>query len=104
MLAKKYRLPIQLFVGKRGKVVKTPYFLLKLFPNLTNFSRFGVTVSTKVAKKSVERNKIKRRAFNFLKDKLFSLPSGDYWITILPPAAVLPKEGFMTELKKLFNG
>ncbi len=104
MLAKKYKLPIQLFPGKRGKLVKSAYFTLKVFPTTLNFSRFGVTISAKVAPKSSKRNQMRRAAFNFLKNTGRTLPIADYWITALSPAAGLPKEDFVRELEKIING
>lgn len=101
MLSKRYRLPIQNFVGKRGKLFKTPYFLVKIFVSESPFSRFGVTISAKVAKKATERNKLKRMAYNFIREYYKKIPLGDYWISILSPAAKLEKENFKSELSKL---
>lgn len=103
MLAKKYRLPIQLFVAKRGKLVKTPHFLLRIFTPEAGFSRFGVTVSAKTAKKATDRNKLKRMVYNFIREYYKKIPAGDYWITVLSPAVSLSKEKFVMELTKTLN-
>lgn len=103
MLTKRQRLPIQLFVGKKGKLAKSPFFLVKIYPASEEFSRFGVTVSAKVAKKATERNRLKRLAYNFLRDYYKEIPLGDYWITVLPSTLTLSKERFFMELTKTLN-
>ena len=113
MLAKKFRLPIQFFTGKRGlaagkrgRLVRTPCFLMKIYPlsvEAPRNSRFGVTVSAKTAKKAVDRNRLKRSVYNFLRNQR-GIPLNDYWITILAPAARLPKAEFIRELSKLLHG
>lgn len=45
----------------RGRYVVTPLFLLKYAPNGLSHNRYGFVVSTKVSKKAVMRNTIKRR-------------------------------------------
>lgn len=102
MLAKRFRLPIQLFVAKKGKILKTPYFLLKIFKAETADSRFGVTVSVKTASKATGRNRIKRAVYNFLRENGKRLLIADYWISVLPGSGGLPKDKFMEELSKLF--
>lgn len=103
MLSKKQRLPIQFFVGKRGKLAKGSYFLVKIYDTKEFSSRFGVTVSAKVSKKAVERNRLKRMAYNFIQEYYKKIPVGDYWISVLPPAAKLEKENFQKELKKILD-
>ncbi len=103
MLAKKYKLPIQLFPGKRGKLLKNANFTLKIFPAERSFSRFGVTVSSKTASKATRRNELKRAAFNFFQKKGSGLAVADYWLTILPPAVSLSKESFVSELESVLD-
>lgn len=103
MLAKKFKLPIQTAVGKKGKVLKTPFFLVKIFSSALDFSRFGVVVSSKISKKATERNRLKRRVYDFLRAEGGKLPAADYWISVLGSAAGLPKDKFVGELKKALN-
>lgn len=105
MLAKKYRLPIQIFIGKKSKSLKTPYFLLKIFSlgDRRPYSRFGVIISKKVAKKAVERNLLKRKIFNFLREAKGKLPIAEYLIIVLPAVSKLNKDNLREELAKLFN-
>ncbi len=103
MIAKKYKLPIQLFPGKRGKLLKSPCFTLKVFNPELGFSRFGVTISSKTAPKATMRNKLKRAVFNFFKENGPRLAVADYWLTILSPAVGLSEEGFASELKSILD-
>lgn len=103
MLSKKFRLPIQNFINKKGKSVKSRFFLLKDFGTAVGFSRFGIIISAKVSKKAVERNRIKRTLFNFLQDKRNKLPISDYLIIVYPEAANLKKEELQTEVSKILN-
>ncbi len=103
MLSKKYRLPIQSFLKTKGKVFKTPYFLLRIFPANFSYSRFGVVVSRKTAARATERNRLRRLAYNFLRDSRDTYSLGDYIVNLLPPAANLPKDVFLRELEKLMS-
>lgn len=63
MLPKENRLPVGGFslIKENGKLIKTPFFLMiSRFRQDLNPTRFGFIVSTKVSKKAVERNRIKR--------------------------------------------
>lgn len=102
MLAKKYRLLIQNFAGKSGKTAKSPNFSVKKFEN-RQFSRFGVIISKKVAKKATERNRIKREIFNFLREIKRSIPVADYLIVVHPGAARLKKENLRLDLENLLK-
>ena len=102
MLPKKYRLPIQNFVGKKGRSDKSRYFLLKIFPGVYKFSRFGIIISRRVSKKAVDRNRIKRQIFNFLREIKNQLPINDYLIIVHPEAAKLDKSSLKAEIAKIF--
>lgn len=102
MLAKKYRLPIQEFVGKAGQSRKGRYFLLKRFNCSNAYSRVGVVISKKVAVKATVRNRIRRTIFDFFSSKL-DLPIGDYLVIVLSGAANLSKEELIGELVKLIS-
>lgn len=67
-------------------------------------SRFGITVSQKVSKKAVARNRIKRQIRSIILSQLPSLDSGfDVIIVVLPSALVCKYEHFLRELEQLFN-
>lgn len=101
MLAKKFRLPVQFFVGKKAEIKKSPYFWVKKFAISGQDSRFGVTVGTGVAKKATERNRLRRMVYNYIREHYKQIPAGDYWITVLPLTTGLEKKLFESELNKI---
>lgn len=64
MLSKKNRLGTKFFkdVFKRGKISPSSSFLLKITSTSLEKPVFSFVVSSKTAKKAVDRNKLKRRA------------------------------------------
>jgi ribonuclease P protein component len=68
MLPRKHRINRKLFeeVAKKGKSFSCPYFSVKIAPATENQSRFTFVVSSKISKKAVVRNKIKRRTRNIV--------------------------------------
>lgn len=52
------------------------FLVLKKAKNNTDVSRFGFVVSSKVSKKAVIRNKIKRRLRNIIKEHMQSIEKG----------------------------
>ena len=103
MLPKKCRLPIQFFIKKSGKIYRSRFFLLKVFASNLAYCRFGVVVSKKVAPKAVDRNRLKRFIFNFLKERAGSMISNDYLLILSPGANELTKEELLKELELVFG-
>jgi len=101
MLSKKQRLPIQLFLGKKGKLLRSSYFSVKILPGELKYSRFGVVVSKKTAKKAVDRNRLKRIVYDLAGAYKDDILAGDYIISILLPAAGLSKKSLKEEFLKL---
>lgn len=100
MLAKKYRLPIQSVLGKGGKVIKTPFFLLKIFSSRFPYSRFGIIISKKVAAKSTDRNRLRRIIFSALGPKENS--GKDFLIIVSPKIKELKKEEIINYVSNFF--
>ncbi|MEK9186334.1 MAG: ribonuclease P protein component [Patescibacteria group bacterium] len=104
MITKRYKLPIQLFVGKKsGKIIRSPLFNLKIFSGNLPYSRFGVIISNKVSKKAVKRNYLKRQSFNFFQVVKNKLPIADYLIIFSPNAANIDKRQLQSSLSALAN-
>lgn len=57
-------------VFKKGRFLKEDFLILKAIPNNLKNSRFGFIISSKVSKKAVVRNKIKRWLRNIVLFKL----------------------------------
>jgi len=103
MLSKKFRLPIQEFTRKKGKMRKSPHFSLHIFRTDKDYSRFGVIISKKVAKEATKRNNLKRQLFDFTQQKRKDLPIADYLIISYPGSAQLDKTKLNKNLTLLFR-
>ncbi len=104
MLAKKFRLPIQKFIGQKSKSVRSDFFIVKFKPNDLNFSRFGIVISKKVHKSAVKRNNIKRIIFNFIRtNKLHFEPGQDVLIIVSPKTSQLTKAEIEEKLNFLIS-
>ena len=101
MLAKKYRLPIQEFIGRNGKTIKTPFFLFTIFSSQFSYSRFGIIISKKVATQATQRNKLRRTIFSACNPKENS--GKDFLIIVSPKIKELEKEEIIKNLKYVSN-
>jgi ribonuclease P protein component len=63
-------------IFKKGASYKNSLFILKVFKNDFNYSRFGFIVSSKVSKKAVVRNKVRRRLSEIIKAEFKNIKSG----------------------------
>lgn len=57
-------------VFKKGRAVKGSFLFIKYKKNESGVSRFGFVVSAKIAKKAVERNKIRRILSEGVRNKI----------------------------------
>lgn len=78
MLARKHRINKELFteIIKAGKSFSSDNLSLKIRQIPTDCSAFTFVVSSKVAKKAVERNKLKRRARHIIRKMLAEIKKG----------------------------
>lgn len=78
MLARKHRINKKLFeeILKKGKIFSSDYLYIKTLPISEKHSAFTFVVSSKVAKRAVERNKLKRRARHIVKKILPKIEKG----------------------------
>ncbi|MBW8368477.1 MAG: ribonuclease P protein component [Arenimonas sp.] len=65
--------------------------------------RLGVTVSKKVDKRAVGRNRIKRVAREFFRHEMACLPPGDYVLLVQPGAKLLSNSEIRAQLVPLFE-
>ncbi len=76
-------------VTKRGRSFFSPYFVVK-YLKTADAARVTVVVSTKVSKKAVLRNRIKRIIRDLIRRSVLpTLKSGDYVIIVKPLVAKL---------------
>ena len=71
----------------RGRGFFNPFFTLKFLKTTRPNARLTVIASTKVAKKAVVRNRLKRVVREVMRQKLGDLPVGDYAVLLKPKAA-----------------
>jgi ribonuclease P protein component len=107
MLAKQHRLVKKKDFAetfKRGKSFYIRFFGVKAVPAKASHNRYGIIISTKVSKKSVERNKLKRQIRAILKELDKQLVSGyDMAIVVLPTALNQDFFSLKDELAKIFS-
>lgn len=102
MLPKNRRISREIFKSFPGKkkFSESENFSLLYSPNSTT-ARFGVSVSKKVSKKAVVRNKIRRRTYSELRDLISISKPGLYLFVAKPSAKDVKGEKLKNELKKL---
>jgi ribonuclease P protein component len=90
MLPKKFRLTKTKEIDKVFKLGKSSFDSIlgvKTLASENNFSRFVIVASTKVSKKAVIRNQIKRRLHEIVRLNLTKIKPGfDFFILALPAA------------------
>ncbi|TRZ83504.1 ribonuclease P protein component [bacterium] len=93
MLSKNNRLSkkdFEIAFKKRGKFVKLSFLTFKITENHQNIIRFGISCGTKISKKAVARNKIKRRLNESLRLNLGKIKKG-YDILVMPSPEIVKK-------------
>ena len=86
----------------RGRAFFSPFFTVKYLSGGENV-RFTVVVSTKVSKRAVVRNRLKRLVREYLRINIKDFKKGDHVLTVKPKAVSLPEDQLIPNLKKLFN-
>lgn len=103
MLPKNLRLSRQEFltVKMSGKNVKTTYFSAIAIINNKNFSRFAVVTSSKLDKRAVFRNRLRRRIYQIVSK--FGINGFDVIIFPRPEGLKLKHEDYTAELYSLLS-
>ncbi|MCL5006559.1 MAG: ribonuclease P protein component [Patescibacteria group bacterium] len=70
MIKKNLRLNVARFPKKSQTAANTEYFIIKVSKNSLNFNRIGALISAKVSKSSVERNRLRRLALDYLQQNV----------------------------------
>jgi ribonuclease P protein component len=86
----------------QGRSFFNSFFALK-FVKKTGVSRFTVVVSTKVSKKAVARNRLKRILREILRKNIPALPSGDYAVVVRPKSAGTNEKELLQSFIELLN-
>ncbi len=89
-------------IFKQGKSSYNKIFGIKILANGLEVNRYGVVISTKVSKKAVERNKLKRQFRAAIKGTDKKLIQGFDLVIIVLPAALNQEYKFIkSELEKI---
>jgi ribonuclease P protein component len=75
----------------RGRTFFNPFFAIRFLPKPAE-KRFTVVVSTKVYKRAVDRNRLKRLVREYLRKNLPSFKNGSYVIAAKPKISKLPEK------------
>lgn len=104
MLLKKYRLSRDYFKNllQSRRFFHSEHFTLRVAPSPSG-PRIGVSVSKKVSKKAVIRNRIRRRVYSVLEDFLPSLEDKLFLIIAKPKADTIKGDALKQELAGLLK-
>ncbi|MEK7461603.1 MAG: ribonuclease P protein component [Patescibacteria group bacterium] len=104
MLSKSKRISRTLFRSSSDsrKYYKSKYFLLRIGSSEDDV-RVSVSVSKKISKKAVIRNKIRRRVYSVIREFLPKLSNNLYLLTARPGAEKVKGEELKIELLKLIR-
>jgi len=91
-------------VFKQGRAFYTKLLGVKISAAQSELNRFGVVISTKISKKATERNKLKRRIRQAVRELDKELKSGfDLVIMALPALLGQDYKAIKDELEKIFT-
>ena len=71
-------------VMKKGREVKSRFFIVKYLPNRATVTRFAIITSTKVHKNAVERNIVRRRISEILRTSWHDTNPPCYDVVVIP--------------------
>lgn len=90
-------------VFKHGSSFYCKTIGVKSLNNELGLSRLGIVVSSKISKKAVVRNKIKRLIRDFFQTELSGITKGrDIIIITLPGVEKLSKDDLVSKIKEIF--
>jgi ribonuclease P protein component len=84
-------------IFKKGKILRSNFFIFRLTKNDLGLNRFGFVVSQKVSKKATVRNKARRRLTEAIKAEAKNVKNGTDLVIIALPG--IEKKEF-SEIKK----
>jgi ribonuclease P protein component len=93
----------QAVFGEGKRISGAAFRLHVLLPATATQARLGVTVSKRVDKAAVRRNRIRRQIKEEFRLQRATLPHGDYVLLAKPEAGKLDNAGIRAELSSLFE-
>ncbi len=103
MLPKNRRIPRDILKNLTGpyKVFHTTHFSVRIVRGKDTRARFSVSVSKKVSKKAVARNKVRRRTYSAIGGSLLGIAPGLYLFSAKPGADKIKGDVLRSELESL---
>ena len=107
MFSNEYRLRANKTIAQvfnRGKYIHGKHLLIKYLPNRKENCRIAISVSTKLFKRAVDRNLIKRKIRETVRPRLNTLPNVDLLIIAKKelPTNITIQE-MSTDISNIFN-
>ena len=81
--------------------IKGRYFILSYLPNTHPYARLGVVVAKKLAKRAVERNRVKRQVREFYRLNRETIPSVDIILRLNARIDEVPNETLREDLQNI---
>lgn len=109
MLAKKYKLTRKDDIPnilEEGKEIKSQYFVIKYTNSDHEDNRFAIVVSSKISKKAVTRNRLRRQIFEIIRlnpEKISEKSPKNIIILVRKPILELKYEDLETQLLKTLS-
>lgn len=85
----------------QGRSFFNPFYTIKFVGRLRGEPRFTIVVSTKVSKKAVVRNRIKRILREYIRLKMNRFAIGDYVIVVKPKLMQEKEDKIVPSFKQL---
>lgn len=103
MLSKQNRIPRKDFkyLLEQKRYFNSPNFTLRFAKRENKSPQFSVSVSKKVSKKAVDRNRVRRRVYSVLRS--VQAPEGMYFFIAKPSSINLKGEKLRMEIVKLIS-
>ncbi len=90
-------------VLRQGRTYRNPLFIMVSKPNTRQTGRLGITVSKKVSKRAVDRNRLKRLIRESFRKLQLSLPNNDFIIIARSNAAHADNRTINHTLTQMWN-
>lgn len=103
MLAKRYRLQMQVRARERGRLQRGRYIFCKTLSATAAHSRFAVVVPSSVLQKASARNFLRRRMYDALASYCKEKTPREVAITVQAAARNAPVRAILEELKQLLG-
>ena len=89
-------------VFKKGRGIKEDFLFLKIINNNLKDSRFGFIIPNKVLKKATQRNRIKRKLREWIKNNIIQIQKGQDIVLMVNSFSKEKENNLENTLKNIF--